>query len=145
MCVYAEVEILVASNLGSIHWQEMSRCFIICLFKITTHKMRSFEDVFSFSKDVENNMKREWLWIMPVHSYAHARPTTLVCVFTIIPAFWRGQECITWAVWLPRHHSWVHRMKSHGVFILALPAYIKFIWQKNSWFCRTQMGKIFRF
>jgi len=43
--IYAEVEILVASYMGSKQWQ----CFIIHLLKITTHKMRSFDDVLLFS------------------------------------------------------------------------------------------------
>ncbi len=46
--IYAEVEILIASNLGLIRWLAMLMCFILHLFKIT-HKMWRFDDVPLFS------------------------------------------------------------------------------------------------
>jgi len=35
-------------------------------------------------------------------------------VLTLIPTFWRRWECITQVVWLPRHHSRVHRISLCG-------------------------------
>jgi hypothetical protein len=39
-----------------------------------------------------------------------------LCAFAHIPAFLRGWECMAWIVWLPRHHSRVHRLEITGCF-----------------------------
>jgi len=85
-----------------------STYFILPIYKITTHKMISFDDVLLFTikskmlKITRITLKENSFEIYLSHSYAIARLIPLVFVHSH-PYFL--EECITQAVWLPRHHS----------------------------------------
>jgi len=86
--MYAEVEILVASNPVLILCLWISKCFILHLFKITTHKVRSFDDVVIFStksKMLKITKNENSFEIYLSHSYAPARLTPLVCSLSFLP------------------------------------------------------------
>jgi len=79
--IHTEVEILVASNPVSTECISILTCFILHLFKITTEKMRSFDDVhlFSIKLDILKITRKDNSFdIYLSHSYAPAQLTPLV-------------------------------------------------------------------
>ncbi len=93
-------------------WLSILTCSILHSFKITTHKMRSFDDCLLFSiKSMMLKITRKEFYLLTAMLLLDKLH---LCVFTLIPTFWRGWERITQAMWLPHHHSRVHRIRSCG-------------------------------